>query len=261
MAHSPALPCGRACSLADIGDTIKDVPVREENGDTYASSDGLHGQVLAYRLGFGDILPRFQMQSHQQYVVSDLLTEWGLPFSRFSQQNWLMSDHSNAALHLRWHAGDGWSTSLQQMQFFRDKKKENTRHTAVVSTQNGGYQLLNYYGYANFFYHTLSAFSGQTIHLPRRSLAFSPHPSAFNNSASTAALPILLGGALGTATITATSATLEMHFLEGALSFLNVTICQHSFAAGAAPHVLVKDTPLTLALPSPCDTLARSDAP
>lgn len=98
-----------------IGDTVGTLPVLEANGDAYASSDGLHGQVLAYRLGFGDLLPRSKMQAHQNFVVDNLLTEWGLSFSRYSQQNWLMSDHANAALHLRWHSDDGWSTSLNQM--------------------------------------------------------------------------------------------------------------------------------------------------
>jgi hypothetical protein len=49
-----------------IGDTVGTTPLREANGDAYHSSDGLHGQVLAYRLGFGDLLPRPQMQSHQK---------------------------------------------------------------------------------------------------------------------------------------------------------------------------------------------------
>ena len=59
-----------------------------------------------------------------------------------------------------------------------------------------------------------SAFSGQTIHLPRQTLQFDPHPSAFNNTERRAVLPILLGGDLGTVTITNTIAVLEMQFLS-----------------------------------------------
>lgn len=69
-------------------------------------------------------------------------------------------------------------------------------------------------------------------------------------------LPILLGGDLGTVTITATTAALEMQFLKSPLSFLNVTICQHSFAVpSTSPHVLRKGKALTLMLPSRCDTV------
>ena len=49
-----------------IGDTINEEVAREANGDAYVSSDGLHAQVLAYRLGFGDLLPRDQMVAHQK---------------------------------------------------------------------------------------------------------------------------------------------------------------------------------------------------
>ena len=89
-----------------------------------------------------------------------------------------------------------------------------TKNTAVIDTNTGQYGLLNYYGYALFFYHTLSAWSGQTVHLPRRFLQFAPHHSAFSAAAAadgggdgggggaggstgsegTATLPILLAG-------------------------------------------------------------------
>jgi hypothetical protein len=42
-----------------------------------------------------------------------------------------------------------------------------------------------------------------------------------------------------------------MKFLSQPLSFVNVTICQHSFDA-AGPHVLRLQQPYTLALSSPC---------
>ena len=42
-----------------------------------------------------------------------------------------------------------------------------------------------------------------------------------------------------------------MKFLSQPLSFVNVTICQHTFDA-AAPHVLRLQQPYTLALSSPC---------
>ena len=257
-----------------ICDTIDETPLLEPNGDAFHSSDDLHGQVLAYRLGFGDLLPREQMQSHQKYVSEDLMTPWGLAYDRYSHQSWLMSDHSNAALQLRWHQPEGWSTAQQQLEYFRLKKREATRHTAVINTKTGNYELLNYYGYALFFYHTLSAFSGQTINLPQRTLEFQPHPSAFTtttaagsgsggdggesnlsshrgNGGLVAILPILLGGDLGHVTILPTSATLKMEFLEAeALSFVNITICQHSFAAG--PYNLTRKAPLVLQLPTPC---------
>merc|ERR1712083_1246172 len=114
-------------------------------------------------------------------MQESLLTPWGLSFDRYAQQNWIMGDHSNSALLLRWHAPDAWGTSLQQVRFFRDKKKEATKHTAVINTRTGQYDLLNYYGYALYFYHTISAWSGQAVHLPRQSFEFQPHPSAFRN--------------------------------------------------------------------------------
>ena len=135
--------------------------------------------------------------------------------------------------------------------------------------------LLNYYGYVLFFYHTLSAFSGQTIHLPDQTLSFNPNPASFGTATGTAVLPILLGGGLGTVTITPTTAVLEMLFLPtGAVStptasnapsntdaaqqtaqgteplrFINVTICQHSFPGA---HVLRLRTPLSFVLPARC---------
>jgi len=39
-------------------------------------------------------------------------------------------------------------------------KKEFTRIPAVVNTLTGQPALLNYYGYALFFYHTLTAWTG-----------------------------------------------------------------------------------------------------
>lgn len=129
-----------------IGDTIDSKPVLDADGTPYVSSDGLHGQVLAYRLGFGDILPRNQMQSHQTYVQKRLTTPWGLTFDKFSQQNWIMSDHSNTALLLRWHQPNAWDTSLRQLTYWRQQKREATRHSAVINTRNGLYGLLNYYG-------------------------------------------------------------------------------------------------------------------
>ena len=67
------------------GDTHADYSILMEEGDpttAYHSNDGLHGQVLAYRLGFGDMLPRAQMLAHQRYVSTDLATPWGLSFDR-----------------------------------------------------------------------------------------------------------------------------------------------------------------------------------
>jgi len=239
-----------------IGDTIGYKPLLEANGDAYHSCDGLHGQVLAYRLGFGDLLPRAHMQAHQAYVARDLMTPWGLSFDRYAQQNWLMGDHSHAALQLRWHASDGWATALRQVRYWRDLKKDASRHTAVINTRTGQYGLLNYYGYALFFYHTLSAWSGQTIHLPERRLGFQPHPEAFaaaGNGDPTAVLPILLGGDLGTLTITGNTATAIMLFLAQPLYFTNVTICQHVFVAPASsPFTLQRDVPLILGLSAPC---------
>lgn len=248
-----------------LGDTIGYKPALEANGDPWHSNDGLHGQVLAYRLGLGDVLPRAHMQAHQKYVHDDLITPWGLSFDRYAQQNWLMGDHSHATLMLRWHNTSGWSTSLQQMRYWRDVRKDASRHTAVINTRTGQYDLLNYYGYALFFYHTLSAWTGQTASLPQRSLEFQPHVSAFlpppatgdsaAAAASTAVLPILFGGDLGTLTITPTEATAVLLFRsEGPeLSFLNITVCQHVFVAKpASPWVLRRGEPLRFPLPSPC---------
>jgi len=235
-----------------LGDTIGTEPVLEADGTAWKSSDDLHGQTLAYRLGLGDLLPRDQMESHQAFVLRDLGTPWGLTWDRFAQQNWIMSDHTHATLALRWHQADGWNTSLKQVRYWRNVRKEATRHTAVFNTITGQYGLLNYYGYALFFFHTISAFSGQVAHLPRRSLDFQPHPSAFDPAGS-AVLPLLLGGDLGSVTLTPASATVEMAFLKQPLSFLNVTICQHAFVAtDAAPYNLVEGKPLVLQLPSPC---------
>ena len=50
----------------------------------------------------------------------------------------------------------------------------------------------NYYGYALFFYHTINNWAGQRVHLPNRTLSFTPHHTAFNASG-IAVLPILLG--------------------------------------------------------------------
>lgn len=128
----------------------------------------------------------------------------------------------------------------------------------MIDTVTGQYGLLNYYGYALFFYHTLSAWSGQTVHLPKRHLQFQPHHTAFDSSG-TAVLPILLGGELGTATITQNTATIEMLLMKRrAFSFRNITICQHVFAVGGQPHTILLKQPLVLTLPSPCDTAAKS---
>jgi hypothetical protein len=239
-----------------IGDTLNNTYLLEANGWPYHSSDDLHGQVLAYRLGFGDLLPRKQMQLHQQYVLRDLQTVWGLQFDDFSKQNWLMSDHSHASLLLRWNEESAWETSLRQIKYWREEKNEMTKNTAVIDTNNGGYGLLNYYGYALFFYHTLNNFAGQKLSLPNRTMAFAPHHSAFNDSG-IAVLPILLGGALGRLTITPRQAVLEMSFLHRPLSFIRITICQHSFPREAA-HVLHRNEPYTLPLPSPCAMAGRS---
>jgi hypothetical protein len=81
--------------------------------------------------------------------------------------------------------------------------------------------------------------------------AESAEPLGGRAGALVAVLPILLGGDLGHVTILQTSATLEMEFLrERALSFVNVTICQHSFTVG--PYELTLKTPLVFRLPSPC---------
>ena len=56
---------------AYVGDTLEYYALFTDagNGYPYHSSDGLHGQVLAYRLGFGDLLPRVQQQLHQHFVT------------------------------------------------------------------------------------------------------------------------------------------------------------------------------------------------
>lgn len=116
----------------------------------------------------------------------------------------------------------------------------------------------NYYGYALFFYHTLNNWAGQRVHLPNRTMAFSPHHSAFNSSG-VAVLPILLGGELGTLTLTSQTATFYMSFLSKPLSFVEVSICQHTFSTAEA-HVLTPKQQYTLALPSPCSSsTARSE--
>ena len=212
-------------------------------------------------------LPSF-LPSFLPLLVSLLLTLSTSFSSRYAQQNWLLGDHANAALFLRWHAPEGWGTARTQARYFRETKKEATKHTAVVNTRTGEYELLNYYGYALFFYHTISAFTGQNVHLPRRTLAFDPHPSAFGGAegaaANVATLPVLLGGDMGTLTIGPTAATLRMPLLRSpeGLSFLNVTICQHVFEVrkgregeaeeGGGAHVVTRDAPLVLALPAPC---------
>ena len=247
---------------AFVGDTLQGYALFTEptNGWPYKSSDGLHGQVLAYRLGFGDLLPRLYMQLHQRFATGDLDSPFGLSFSSFSGQNWVMSDHSNAALRLRWNDVRGFDTSLRQVRYWRETRRELTRSTAVVYTGSGMYGLLNYYGYALFFFHTLSAFSGQTADLPARTISFRPHFSAFS-AAGEAAVPLLLGGSLGKLSISPAEATLSAAFLdEGApLSFLEVRICQHVFAAG--PYELsAPGAALRFALPAPCDTSQASSA-
>jgi hypothetical protein len=61
-----------------------------------------------------------------------------------------MADHSYSALLLRWNERGGWNTSVNQLSYFRDRKREASRHTAVIDTRTGQYGLLNYYGYALF---------------------------------------------------------------------------------------------------------------
>ncbi len=265
------------------GDTLGDAGrylLSEPSGFPYKSADGLHGAVLAYRLGLGDVLPRLHMQLHQNYVERDLGTAFGLRFDSYAAQNWLMGDHAASALALHWNEADAWRFTLRQLAYFRTQRRDATRATAVIDTDTGGYALLNHYGYALFFYHTLHGFTGQTAHLPRRAIAFSPHHSAFNASTGGALLPVLLGGALGTLALTPASATLTLLFsapppppppgngsaprgaLPQALSFLNITVCQHVFLAPpGAPFVLaVGAPPLALALPAPCATASPASA-
>jgi hypothetical protein len=247
-----------------IGDTLQKYQLFTEptNGFTFHSSDGLHGQVLAYRLGFGDLLPRTYMQLHQKFVTDDLLEEFGLSFSKYSHQNWVMSDHSNTALRLRWNDITAWNTSLFQIQYWRNIRKESTRNTAVFMANTGMYALLNYYGYALFFYHTLGSFSGQVANLPNRSISFSPHFSAFSTSG-IANIPVLLGGCLGTLSITPVQALLTFEFLgedsASSLSFLSITICQHEFSNGPFEFKQQGDT-VNFVLPSPCNTSLPSSA-
>jgi hypothetical protein len=245
-----------------IGDTVENYGLFTEptNGFAYHSSDGLHGQVLAYRLGFGDLLPRTWMQLHQSFASDDLITPFGLSFSKFSGQSWIMSDHSNGALRLRWNDERGFDTSLAQIRYWRNTRRELTKNAAVIYTQTGLYALLNYYGYALFYYHTLAAFSGLVANLPSRSIAFAPHFSAFS-AAGDAAVPVLLGGSLGVLRLSNTSAELSLAFLAAGsapLSFLSVAICQHTFAAG--PYDVAPGSSVQFALPSPCASALPSSA-
>ena len=238
-----------------VGDTLEDNRLLlEPNGYPYRGCDNLHGQVLAYRLGFGDLLPRRQMQLHQQYVHSDLLTPWGLQFDNWSQQNWLMGDITHSALLLRWNEAGAWDLAQRQIAYWRLTKKELTRNTAVINAANGQYMLLNYYGYALFFYHTLSAWSGQNISLPHRSLRFSPHHSAFDREGR-AVLPILLAGDMGSLTLNDSAAIIVMPFLQRPLSFLTIAICGSEFTGSEErPFVLQLNTPLVLQLKRPCES-------
>ena len=246
------------------GDTLQDYGLFAEpsNGFLYHSSDSLHGQAHAYRFGFGDLLPRETMQLHQKFVTDDLGGAFGLMFSRYSRQNWCMSDHSNSALRLRWNDATAWDTALAQVRFWRDTRREVTRNAAVFMADTGMYSLLNYYGYALFFFHTLPAFAGQTANLPNRSIAFRPHFSAFS-AAGDASVPVLLGGCLGTLRLSPAQATLSFAFLgEGAaaaLSFATIGICQHVFAAGPY-ELLAPGASVSFALPAPCDTASPSSA-
>ena len=250
-----------------IGDTLSaNVLFTEPNGWPYHSSDSLHGQVLAYRLGFSELLPMTQAQLHQQFVVLDLNYSSGLSFSHYSRQNWMMADHANSALQLRWGQEGAWDTTLRQLRLLRDVRKDGSRAPAVVDAESGAYMLLNHYGYALFFFHTLSAFTGLTAHLPHRSITFNPHPSAFFNTsaAGTAILPVLLGGAVGTLSLTPTTATLSFAFLSstsasGFFSFVNITVCQHVFINNTGFTVGL-ELPLTLTLPSPCNAASPNAA-
>jgi hypothetical protein len=242
-----------------IGDTLQDYALFTEptNGFAFHSSDGLHGQVLAYRLGFGDLLPRTWMQLHQKFTTDDLLEKFGLSFSRYSHQNWIMSDHSNSALRLRWNDVNGWNTSISQINFWRNTRQEPTRHAAVFMANTGMYSLLNYYGYALFFYHTLNAYSGQIANLPNRSISFHPHYSAFVLSGEEATVPVLLGGCIGSLQISPTKADLTFAFLgedaASTLSFTSISICQHSFTNGPFEFMKQGDS-VTFILPTPCDS-------
>jgi hypothetical protein len=131
-----------------VGDTLEgnEMLLTEPSGFPYHGSDNLHGQVLAYRLGFGDLLPRAQMQLHCNFIARDLGTQWGLQFDTFSQQNWLMADHAMSSLMLHWNEAGAWNATLRQLSYFRDGRKDAGRHTAVVDTSTGSPLLLNYYG-------------------------------------------------------------------------------------------------------------------
>ena len=250
-----------------IGDTLEGNAMlfTEPSGLPYHGSDNLHGQALAYRLGFGDLLPRTQMQLHSGFIARDLDTPFGLQFDTYSQQNWLMADHTMSTLLLHWNEAGAWNASLKQLAYFRDGRKDASRHPAVVDTATGSPALLNFYGYALFFYHTLHGFSGQATHLPQQRVSLAPHFSAFNASGA-AVLPLLLAGALGTVEITPSAATLSLLLPDtqgpAAYAFLNVTICQHVFLApaGGAPLALRVGAPLRLALPAPCATALPASA-
>ena len=86
-----------------------------KSGHSYRSIDGLHGQVLSYRLGFGDLLPQINMRLHVASTLSDLNTTWGTKFDSYSDQNWLMGDFTVSALKLRWNEADAWNTAQRQV--------------------------------------------------------------------------------------------------------------------------------------------------
>jgi hypothetical protein len=191
-------------------------------------------------------------------MSQNLNSSWGLKFDTYATQNWLMSDHALSALSLAWNEEGAWDTTLRQLRYWRLEKKEFTRLNAVIDTQTGQPGLLNYYGYALFFYHTILAWTGQSASLHLQTLRFAPHFSAFDATGS-ALLPIVLGGALGTLALTPTKAVLSVSFLGGLrgstpLSFLNISVCQHAFSGSVvSPLLLQLDIPLVLVLPSPCD--------
>ena len=150
------------------------------------------------------------------------------------------------------------------MRYWRETRRELTRNAAVVYTDTGLYGLLNYYGYALFFFHTLSAFSGQTASLPSRSIAFQPHFSAFDAASGEASVPVLLGGSLGALRLTSAAATLTMAFLSAELrgaplSFISVRICQHSFTDGPYEFAAAGSS-VTFSLPAPCNSSLPSSA-
>jgi hypothetical protein len=53
-----------------------------------------------------------------------------------------MSDHSHTSLLLRWNEVSAWDTSLRQIQYWREQKREMTKNTAVINTETGNYGLL-----------------------------------------------------------------------------------------------------------------------